>query len=220
MPSTALLVLNPRDIPECMAAIRALDVPKCFVSYVPEIVAAARINSVIATGDYDRYVLLSDDTVPTQDALDAVLATHDEGHPAVTGYCNLDQVLPFVNLCWNRLVPPPPTADDYHMLTRREVEDAAPLAPTTFAGLSLTLMAREMWQRFPLRVTEYGGQMDYVLSWELQQACVPIVAPTAGFIHHVKERWNMFDTAPEKQLLIGRRPAAVTWEGVEGEVPG
>lgn len=211
--STCLLVLNPREIPQCMTALHALDVPTAWCSYMPEILVAEALNRVVRETDYDRYAIISDDGAPTRPALDAVLAMHDEGHPVVTGYSNLDATLPFCNLTWGRLHAPPPTVDAYQMFTLAEVKRHEGPMKTTFAGLCLTVMSREMWLRFPLRCTVLGGQMDYQLSWELQEAGVPIVAAPDGFVLHVKERWNQMDTNPAKRLLIGERPPSITWPG-------
>lgn len=223
---TALLILNPRRIPECIEALEGLDVPKCWLSYMPEVKAAACANRAIQETSYARYVVISDDTVPTQDVLDVVLDLHDL-HPeaCVTGYCNLDSHLPFVNLTWAPLHPPPPTVGAYKFSTRREADEGRTpfcldgVITSTFAGLSLTVMTREMWLRFPLRCTEYGGQMDYQLSWELQEAGLPIYAPVGAFVRHVKETWNEFDKSPEKLLLVGARPPAVTWTDVRAVEP-
>lgn len=215
--STALVVLNPRDIPECMVALRALDLPTCWVSYMSEAAACGAINRAIARSSYDRYVLISDDTVPSREALDMVLAAHDQGFPVATGYCNLDSELPFVNLCWNRLPDPPPTAASYGLLTSSEVDAYEPGFPltTSFTGLCLTTMSRDMWLRYRMEVTSFAAQSDYLLSWRLQRDEVPIVAPVGAFVRHVKERWNLPDENPEKRLLIGERPQSVTWTNVE-----
>jgi hypothetical protein len=103
--STALLVLNPRDIPYCMDALRALDVPTCWASYMTEVDAASWLNHAVANTAYDRYVIVADDCEPTREALDAVLALHDEGHQVATGYSNFDKTDPRVNLCANWLHP-------------------------------------------------------------------------------------------------------------------
>lgn len=217
--SAALLVLNPRRIPECVEAIEGLDVPTCWLSYMTEAQAAKAANEQIALTDYDRYLVLSDDTIPTQKALDAVLALADEGHPVVTGYCNLDESehADTVNLTTNRLRPPPvPDSSYYHLMTRQQAEAHGPAIPTTFAGLALTLLTRDLWLDHPLRVSPIsGGQMDYMLSYSLAQAGVPIVAANGGYIRHVKERWNHQDRNPEKRLLVGIEPAAISWAGVE-----
>lgn len=211
--TAALLVLNPRQIPECIQAIQALDIPTCWLSNMTEHDAAQAANQQIQDTQYDQYVLLSDDTLPTQAALDMILQAAHDGNPAVTGYCNLDEAdnLDIVNLATNPLPAPPPHISSYQLMTRRQAEAHGPLIPTTFAGLSLTLLTRELWLEHPLHVSAHGGQMDYTLSYSLAQAHIPIVAPNGAYVHHVKERWNHGDRHPTKQLLVGTHPASVTW---------
>lgn len=218
MMSTAVMVLNPRDIPYCMTALRSLGYPTCWASYMPEPEAAQHVNNQIALTNYDRYTIISDDAEPTREALDLVLGLHDE-YPehCVTGYCNFDKVLPYVNLCWNKLKPPPPQMDSYRFMKRVEVEALpAKTVQTSFTGLSFTTMTRDLWLQFPLHCTSYGGQMDYQLSYELQTAKVPVIAHRDAFILHHKDKFGVYpDASPEKQLLIDVRPRAVTWTNVQ-----
>ena len=220
--STALFVLNPRKIPACIAAIQALDIPTCWISYMTEPQAAKAINQQIRATDYDRYVIVSDDTIPTQDVLDLILKTADQGHPVVTGYCNLDEDANrlIVNLAQNTLPPPPPEPGSYQFLPRHYVEaPGRSVIPTSFAGLALTLATRTILEQHPLTVSAYGGQMDYMLSYNLQQAGVPIVAPNGAYVHHVKERWNHADQNPDKRLLVGIHEPTVTWTKVKETTP-
>lgn len=208
---TALIVLNPRQISECIEAIEALDIDICWIQNMSEYRAAQAVNQAIANSKYDRYVILSDDCVPTQAALDRVLYWHDTGSPVVTGFCNLDRKSPFCNLSYKKLGPPPPNVRSYEFMETQYVMGRTGPVATKFAGLALTCMSRNMWFRFPLAITSKGGQMDYQLSWRLQQAGYPIVAPPDAFIYHVKEVWNKLDRAHEKRLLIGEEPAGVKW---------
>lgn len=216
--SDALLVLNPRHIPACIKAIRALNIDTCWLSYMTESYAADWANQVIQATSYDRYVLLSDDTLPTQVALDLVLEQADH-HPVVTGYCNLDEgeYRDIVNLTTNPLPPPPSTSRSYHLMSRAQVEQhTEPVIPTTFAGLALTLMPRELWLTYPLQVEpSTGGQMDYDLSYRLARSGTPLVAAVGAYVHHVKERWCHPDRNPEKRLLVGQRQPRVNWDRVE-----
>lgn len=214
---TAVAVLNPREIPDCMEALRALRVPKLWLSYMFEPQATAAFNREVQRTDFDRYVVIADDCRPTQEALDRVLALHDEGHACVTGYSNFDPFLPFVNLCYLPLPPPPPDYNSYAFYLREQVDQMGPgPIPTTFAGLSFTCMSRDMWLRFPLTCSAAGGQCDYVLSWELQKAKIPIVAAPGAFVWHVKDKFGVYpDASPEKRLLIGEREPAATWTDLE-----
>lgn len=220
MTSTALMILNPRDIPYCMAALRALRVPKFWARYMPEVQAAAKINEAIEATDYDRYVLISDDCEPTQGALDLVLDLHDQGHPVTTGFSNFDRHLPLINLCTRALSPPPPGAQSYGAFRTKDDPEMAGPDPvlTTFTGLSFTCMSRAMWLRYPLTCTVSGGQMDFQLSWELQEAGIPIVAAPGAFVLHHKDRFGIYpDSSPEKQLLVGVLPPEAAWTDVNLE---
>lgn len=218
--TTAVMVLNPRDIPYCMTALRGLGYPTFWASYMYEPAAAYRINEAIQNTDYDRYAIISDDCEPTREALDLVLDLHDQ-YPehCVTGYCNFDKYLPYVNLCWNKLRPPPPQMDSYRFLKRDAVEALdSTVLDTTFTGLSFTTMTRDLWLRFPLHCTVSGGQMDYQLSYELAEARIPIIAHRDAFVLHHKDRFNVYpDASPEKQLLVGVREAGTSWTNVEEE---
>jgi hypothetical protein len=217
-PKTALIILNPRDIPYCMDALRALRVPKLWLSYMYEPQAALEANKQISLTGFDRYVMISDDCEPTQDALDRVLAVHGTGrYDVVTGYSNFDKHLPFVNLCTDMLPPPPPSITSYgRFMLQREADVYDAPFPTTFTGLSFTCMSRALWEQFPIHCTEAGGQMDYQLSWELQTMGIQIaVAPHAFVLHH-KDRFGVYpDASPEKQLLVGVREPAVTWTDLD-----
>ena len=210
----ALLILNPREIPDCITALRALPIPKLWISYMGERRAATEINHAVNDTTYDRYVIVSDDTTPTPEALAAVLDAQSLNGTVATGYCNLDAHLPYVNLTRNTLPKPPPGVYSYKFLTRDEVDQGPVIQPTTFAGLALTCVSRDLLLKHPMTVSTNGGQMDYMLSYSLQQARVPIITPRAGFIHHVKELWNSLDQAPEKRLLVGHHPPSVTWTDV------
>jgi hypothetical protein len=214
--SAALFVLNPRHIPVCIDAIEALNIPTCWISYMDEERAANAINEQIRLHSFDSYVILSDDCIPTQDALDAVLGWQEhKTNTVVTGYCNLDEGMysDVVNLTVNTLPPPPSQQNSYHLMTRKQVEDQDwPTVATTFAGLSLTAASREIWLKHPLQVDPTTkGQMDYDLCYRLAQSGIPIVAAVGAYVHHVKERWCFMDQNPEKRLLVGEKQPQVRW---------
>jgi hypothetical protein len=208
---TALCILNPREIPEVLDGIRSLNTDTCWISYMREADVAPAINRAIEQSDYDRYFVLSDDCVPTPEAFAAICKLHDKGHPVVTGYGNLDAVQDLCGITTNELTPPPPGPFSYDFTRTADCQARKGPITTTFAGLVLTGMSREMWLRYPLAVTVYGGQMDYDLSYRLGVDGVPIVAPPDAFCHHLKERANLPDQNPEKRLLIGERPPSITW---------
>jgi hypothetical protein len=75
-------------------------------------------------------------------------------------------------------------------------------------------MSREMWARFPFGCFGSGSRgysSDFHLSRRLRDEGVPMVAAQAGYVTHVKERWNQLDRAESKRLMIGELPAEVRW---------
>lgn len=210
--SEALLVLNPRDIPECMAALKSLTIDTCWFSYMTEAHLAPHLNAMIAQTNYDRYVVVSDDTSPTHAALDKVLEIHSAVGCCVTGYSNLDSTNRHVNLSRKPLHAPPPTIEAYDFLTPEDVNAYGDhVLPSAFAGFSLTCMSRFEWLKYAYEVSAFGAQTDYMLSWRLQGAGVPIVSHRDAYVKHVKETWNTADRAKEKLLLVGALPPAINW---------
>jgi len=212
-------VMNPRQIPECIQSLKALSVRKAWLSNyteweLQEVVASVVRDEAIR---FSHLVLVSDDCVVSQGALDAVLeAAERMPEHVVTGYCRLDSTHPQVNITRRPVMGDVPSAGAYDFYYLSEVQGwPREVVPTGFVGFALTCMSREMWREFPFGV--FGGEhrswsSDFHLSRRLRDAGVPMVAARAGYVEHVKEKWNRLDQAPEKRLLIGERPAGVVVE--------
>ena len=207
-----LVILNPRNIAECMASFSALDVPRAYLTGFRERHLVDVMANLVATTDYSHYVVVSDDTVVQRRALDAVYALLEQ-HPVVTGWCNLDDTDGRCSVVDRPLQGKTPSAASYgFMHYSRVVTHPEPTLRTWFAGMCLTGMSREMWQRFPFDVlagSEHGWASDYSLCWRLQEADIPITAARDGSVLHVRERWDVTDTDPRKRLLVGQVPAVV-----------
>jgi hypothetical protein len=208
-----LVIMNPRRIPECMAALEDLPVPKVWVTGYPQSAIPPILSGIVEGSDFTHYINTSDDVVPSRRALAAVLRLASR-HPVATGYCNLDMESPLVNLTRSPLLDYPPTEGSYDFIRREDVKRYPRVTvPSFFAGMSLTCMTRELWLRFPLSgFTASCWGTDYSLSYRLGRARIPIVAHRAAFVWHVKERWNRTDQAPEKRLLVGKIPPEVRWD--------
>ena len=210
-----LAIMNPRDIPDAVAAFRALDVRRAWLQGYTEWQLVDVIRSLVDDPDipFSHLVLVADDVVVRQPALDAVLEQARMGRPVVTGWCRLDATHPLVNITDGPLVGDTPTPGAYNFRRFAEVvADPSPAIRTGFVGFALTCMPRAMWQRFPFGA--FGGpscswSSDFHLSIRLRDAGVPMVAARDGGTEHLKERWQKLDTAPEKRLLVGERPAQV-----------
>lgn len=218
---TLLMVMNPRRIPECIAAFEALEVSKVWMSFFTEQEIAKKFPLVLELAYRKRYThlsVLSDDTVPTMAALSSVLVGLDE-HPSacLTAFCNLDSKLPWVNLTTRPFAKTYSVGTDYAWYSKKEAEGwPFTYVPTFFTGMCLTTMSLQMWERYPFHVlknkegTGYGS--DWSLSSRLQRDRIPVWAPTTSFIRHLKETWNKPDKAPEKRLLVGVEEPRITWE--------
>jgi hypothetical protein len=221
-----LVILNPRNIPECMSAFAALHIDKAYVSnYTEAAIAQHAWADLLNRAPWaDPLIVVSDDTIVTQRAVSTVVALAATWPGlCVTGWCPLATGHDLCNLSDNRLPPGPPQADCYKFLrcddARAERRD---LISTSFTGMALTTMSRDLWQRFPFGVygAEHGGPgfaSDYHLSYRLQQAGVPIISHRDAEIDHVKAQWNESDRTPGRELLIGRAAPQI---GVVRPFPG
>lgn len=207
-----LMVMNPRNIPECVQAIEDLSIDQAWLTGYTEDQLVRIIPQVLENTEHSHYLILADDCIPTQAALDAVLGALREGHPVATGYCNLDtaQHADTYNITRAPLTTPR-TIGSYQWWTQQHVDQHdGDLLPTTFAGFALTGMTRQLWEQYPFQCEgNPGAASDWCLSLRLQTDGVPIVAPRAARVHHVKTRWNEMDSHPSKRLLIGEIPPRV-----------
>lgn len=210
--SDLLIILNPRRIAECLLTLRALDIDQAWCTGYTEHQLQRVIRDLVTQHVYDHYIVVPDDVIPTQPALNAVQAALAAGHPVVTGYCNLDTSGDDrVNITRSPLTEPR-TMASYDFYTQAQVDKyTTPLVPTHFAGFALTGMSRELWQRYPFRAYgDPGCSSDFHLSRRLADARVPIVAPKAARVHHVKDVVNHLDADPRKRLMLKRGRGRVT----------
>jgi GT2 family glycosyltransferase len=217
-----LAIMNPRQIPECMQSLRALEVRKAWLSNYTEWQLQEVIDSIVRDESihFSHLCLVADDCIVGQEALDAVLTLareHGDHLPVVTGYCRLDWSHPLVNITKRPLHGDKPAAGAYDFYTLEELQSwPRRVVPTGFVGFALTCMSREMWREFPFRV--FGNESrsyasDFNLSMRLRDAGVPMIAARDGLVGHFKKQWNTTDDTPGRELLIGREPARVEVEG-------
>lgn len=216
--SDLLIVLNPRKIAECVRAIQELPIDKVWVrNYrLPE-VEDLWPELLASFTKYERWLIISDDSIPRPHALGEVQKALDD-HPVVTGYCNLSREDMRVNLTRSPLIGDTPTEQAYDLYDFDEIQswpDA--LVPTWLAGFSLTGMSYELWQRYPLRCftnqeRKYGWAADFNLCKRLERDDIPIVGCRDAFVYHVKDVWNQMDLHPRKQLYCEIEPSEVVFE--------
>ena len=209
-----LVVMNPRRIPQCMAAIEQLPIDKLWLRDMSEAQIADWWPRIMDAADgYQRLIMVGDDSCPRWHALDTVLGLHEhQPDSAITGYSNLSAVDYRVNLTKSPLRGDP-SPDAYDLYTLQDIQEHPHmLVRTWLTGLTLLCMDTGMWERFPFDVygRDAGGfASDYHLSVRLDQAGLEMWAARDAFVWHVKERWNEGDQAPEKQLLVGKNDPAL-----------
>ena len=217
MSSHALLVMNPRNIDECVRSIAALEVDKFWFTGFTEQMLEQPINDLVERTGYDYYTIVSDDVVVTPRSFHAVREAAED--PAcegqvVSGWCNLDLTdrgLRMSSVIRTRFATFESTRENYDWVPIRELLEGLPLRRTWFAGMCMTCMSRELWQRFPFL---YNGPSDFSLSCRLQMEDVPIYAVRDAGVFHVKEctdPWRL-DQEPRKQLVHLGEPAKITAE--------
>lgn len=213
--SALLVVFHPRRIPAAVAAFDALDADIAYISGGNEAQACALWPEVMAGSEYDHLIVCADDCIVTQEAFDAVAGALEDGVEVATGWCTLDSTHPLSNLTDRPVTGDTPHEDAYHFMLADDVREQEPLFPTGFAGLALTGMSREMWERFPMACygpDSVGWASDFHLSVRLRDAGIPVTAVRDGFVQHLKQRWQHHDTLHEHRLLIrGEIPRSVTW---------
>lgn len=201
--NACLLIMQPREIPECVNSLRQLRIPKAWFRGFTESELEPVITEFVAEHtEFTHFVIVCDDGIVTQGALDAVL-DRAPYRPVVSGYCNLDLA---DNMQLVNLRKPPLAAygetntSTLYRLTEVFGNDEV---PTSFVGFSLTCMTRDLWQRFPFQAMggPPGNSSDWALSSRLWNAGVPMVGAGGAFQLHVKERWNAADTNWAKRLV-------------------
>lgn len=182
-----LMVMNPRTIPQCMAALEALDIDKVWLKNWTERELVSVIAEVIQSTDHDVIGLLSDDTIPPNSSLQLILDAF-EPSAVYTGYCNMDEDRTEVNLSRTPLiVKPQASIDCYDFPHRDEIDQHEGLYPTFFTGFAMTFMSRDMWLKYPFDcIGDPGYQSDYSLSCRLQNDGVKVWAIPGAFMPHLR----------------------------------
>ena len=215
---TALIVMNAREIPDAIMSIRSLTgVDLIWASYYSEVELETVIPEVIANTYYKRYMIISDDTVVTQGAVESVLMTHDQSPEAVAcGWVNVDNTgdrstynpEPLRHLTGGM---PPASAYGFASIDQTRQLDPRKAHRTYFHGMVLATMSRELWQRYPFG--SYAGcASDYHQCLRLQLDDVPIWTHPDAYVYHLKEIQNRLDKNPVHALQIGKRPSRVMLE--------
>src|SRR4051812_38082954 len=94
-----LVVMNPRRIPACLASYEKLTIDVAYARGYTELQLVPVIAEIVESTGHSHLLVVSDDVIVSQAAVDAVLAgLHAGAAPVVTGWCNLDATDARVNL--------------------------------------------------------------------------------------------------------------------------
>lgn len=199
-----LMVMNARDIPSCRRAFEALDIDQCWFRGFREEELGPEIWDFVFSTDYDAYILASDDLLPKQKALDAVLDGLTR-HDAFTGWCNLAPDDPRANVRTSDV----PFRSSYFWLQRhvpwlarrlKGMKDATfesvAVLPETGdfrvyqTGYAFTGMSRRLWLGYPLARV---AASDFVLFRDLKRGGVEVWSTRKAYFYHLasKEGWNV-----------------------------
>jgi tetrahydromethanopterin S-methyltransferase subunit B len=207
-----LMIMNPRKIPVCMDALESLDIDKVWLKNWTERELVNVIAGVINSTDHDVIGLLSDDTVPGQEALNLILESF-EPSSVYTGYCNMDEDKEEVNLSRKPLIVKSLASYDcYDFPPRSEVDNYEGLYKSYFTGFAMTFMSKDMWLKYPFDcIGEPGYQSDYRLSCRLQEDGVNIWATPGAFMKHLRldESTKHLEGGT---VLVGNGLGTVVWD--------
>jgi len=210
--------MNPRDIPESITALNSLKIDKFWMRAHTQKQLEPVVESFVNDTDYDNYIMISDDTEPTQAALDVVQELA-ETNEACTGYSNMSPKNPRFNLSIRKLRAPAPSYFSCDYLHAWEFKKCSDRFRTYFTGMSFTCMRRALWKLYPFRVypenalrkgviingkRPNGWASDYNLSYRLQRASIPIITDKKAFVYHNArhELFNLFKEEPSVRLDV------------------
>ena len=181
-----LMVMHARKIRRCLEAIDSLRIEKVWFKGYTEAQLVSVINRFIEETDYDNYFIISDDGLPTQEALEKIEA--EMGREVVMGWSEYSPGSRYSNVrtkplvgwymamqklrLWlvrwgqraglGRIVSWIGTRHNPFVMLGApisEVKRQPRIFRTYFNGWSLTGMSRKMWLRYPFSLeSEIGNQ--------------------------------------------------------------
>lgn len=200
--NNCLIILNARNIPECIESFESLAIDKAWFTGFTEVQLVNPINDFIKDTNYDNYLIASDDLVISQGTLNIVeelLETNDRA----TAYCKIADDSIFYNVSKSPLAEAEvrkPVTRDYHFYKIEELDELEDdNFESWFGGWTLTGMRKEEWLKHPFRVHHLSQmQSDYA-------TCLDINAPFAchkdAICVHVRK--NQFKLNLD-QFIIGK----------------
>jgi len=204
-----LMILQPRAIPEAISSLRGLAIDKAWFRAFDEPAVVAAVNDFVQQTRYTNYLIVADDVVVDQSALDCVREMLQR-HEAATGYCHLAAGDERVNLTRSPVRMANgnhATWTDYDFLTIDEVRRHRGEFASGFGGWALSGMRRRLWLRYPMRVNgSTKAQSDHDTSLRMGRDGLEWWTHPAAYIHHLKEDANV---SLQRDWIVDREPAVV-----------
>jgi hypothetical protein len=231
----ALFIMHAREIPECLQAFRALKgVDKVWFRGYTELQLEAPMNAWVSLTDYDYYIMSSDDLIPTQSSLDAILRNLDAG-PVVTGWSRMDpnsekvnvrlkhaRLMHYFYLGAHALNKAGPVANDriskgflnslkdFTLSEAKDITNQPDVFPVYFVGFSFTAISRQTWLDYPFQT--YRGRAwwvpragsDFSLSERLLKGKVPMQAVRDAEVLHLLSRAKFIVGKVEPKVIVER----------------
>lgn len=209
-----LLVLQPREIPECLESIDSLPIDKAYFRAFTEYQLVVPLNRFIRETNYENYLVVADDVIVSAEAL-LVVEELLEQHEVATGYCEISLDSPYVNVVRTPLrlehgaVPVMSDYDFYHGEEIRRLE--TPTFVTWFGGWALTGIRRTIWLNHPFRVNKVSwAQSDFEWFYRFQR---PLISHRDAYIKHLKPTAAGF---LQSRFVIGKVPPRVIFRRHHG----
>ena len=199
--NNCLVVMNAREIPICIESIRKLKIAKAWFRGYTEIELESVMPEWMKAHDFDNYIIISDDTTPTKEAL-AIIDGNMMDREILTGWSNISPDSKLANLCYKPLMGSFPGAGSYKWTPIDMVLSMPTIFETFFMGFSLTAMRKHLWTRFPFKswhqvkrvsgvLTTRGWGSDFMLSKRLRDSGIKMWCHKNGFVYHLASQENM-----------------------------
>jgi hypothetical protein len=206
-----------REIPSCIKALSALRVPKIWFRAYDMKQLETQIPEAIRSTDFDNYIIISDDTEPTQRALDLVRNTL-QNYVAASGWSLVSPGSRLTNVSLKPLrgTTPGPFSIDY--ATVDAVMRQQPVFRAYFAGFSLTGLRKFLWERYPYQPYDWVGRpyrkdvpkeiarywaSDYNECKRLQEGRVELMVHREAYVEHL---------GSIEYLIVGKEEPKVVYE--------
>lgn len=241
--SSCLMVMNARDIPECILSLKALKIDKVWFRGFTEKQLEKEIDRFIRSTGYSHYIIVSDDVIVTQQALDNLLVNQSAG-PVVTGWCNIFPGQPMVNLelesatpensfyiRWRDRIPKwavPLVKRLYlyrpvnwllmkpinsHFPKIEKIWEQPPIFRTYFVGWALTSITRELWLKYGFKFPEMGTQR----AGHGSDRAMSDDLENDGVVALCARDSFIYHLASVRNFIVGKVPPSVIFEREEKE---